>query len=395
MCRYVKYTNTTSQLMYVAEEHSIYGSSRVGVDNRKDTLYKAGSYSPSWGGVGTSRRDLGSKSFELSNHLGNVLVTVSDKPVYKVSSGTIYFQSEITSSSDYYPFGATINGRSATFGNENRFGFQSQERDDEISGSGNLYTAEYWEYDSRLGRRWNTDPLAEKPDNIGWSPYAFCWNNPINVVDPDGRSGEPVINKKDGTITVTQHLVFFGGKATSELSGKMATGIASQWNGAHGKVTVDGKSYKVNFKVTYETLSEADATKMASGNTDIKNNFIRVEDGNKSSRMQLGGNAAWLNTDDDLGGSTTPAHEIGHGLGLNHSSTGGQTKTDVPDIMEARHTQVHPRWSKVGASNEIDPNFRRVSKDEVKAIFKGVTFDENGVGKIGRTTNKIFTKDGN
>ncbi|MEN9400355.1 MAG: hypothetical protein RL632_1458, partial [Bacteroidota bacterium] len=56
MCRYVKYTNTTSQLMYVAQEHSIYGSSRVGVDNRKDTLYKAGNYSPSWGGVGASRR---------------------------------------------------------------------------------------------------------------------------------------------------------------------------------------------------------------------------------------------------------------------------------------------------------------------------------------------------
>jgi len=27
MCRYVKYTNTSSQLMYVAQEHSIYGSS--------------------------------------------------------------------------------------------------------------------------------------------------------------------------------------------------------------------------------------------------------------------------------------------------------------------------------------------------------------------------------
>jgi hypothetical protein len=38
MCRYVKYTNTTSQLIYVAQEHSIYGSSRVGIDNRKDTL---------------------------------------------------------------------------------------------------------------------------------------------------------------------------------------------------------------------------------------------------------------------------------------------------------------------------------------------------------------------
>ena len=108
MCRYVKYTNTTSQLMYVAQEHSIYGSSRVGVDNRKDTLYKAVSYSPAWGGANTSLRALGLKSFELANHLGNVLVTVSDKPVYKVSSGNIHFNPEITSMSDYYPFGAPI-----------------------------------------------------------------------------------------------------------------------------------------------------------------------------------------------------------------------------------------------------------------------------------------------
>jgi hypothetical protein len=67
MCRYVKYTNTTSQLMYVAQEHSIYGSFRVGVDNRKDTLYLGAAYTPTWGGVGTSRRNLGLKSFELAN----------------------------------------------------------------------------------------------------------------------------------------------------------------------------------------------------------------------------------------------------------------------------------------------------------------------------------------
>ncbi len=160
MCRYVKYTNTTSQLMYVAEEHSIYGSSRVGVDGRKDTLYKAGNYSPSWGGVGTSRRELGLKYFELANHLGNVLVTVSDKPIYKVSSATIFFQPEVTSISDYYPFGAPIHGRgysSETY----RFGFNTQEKTDEIAGPGNHNTATFWEYDGRLGRRWNIDPVVK------------------------------------------------------------------------------------------------------------------------------------------------------------------------------------------------------------------------------------------
>ena len=183
-------------------------------------------------------------------------------------------------------------------------------------------------------------------------------------------------------------------KAETKLSNKIATGVAAQWNGAHGKVVVDGVKYKVNFKVTYETVSEADASKMASGNTDIKNNFIRVEDGVSSSKFQLGGNAGWFNTDDDIGGSTTPAHEIGHGLGLDHTATGGQTKEDVPDIMEARGTQVHPRWSKVGKSNDIDPNFRRVSGDEVKSILKGVTFDKSGKGKIGTTTNKTLAGKG-
>lgn len=186
MCRYVKYTNTSSQLMYVAEEHSIYGSSRVGVDNRKDTLYKAGSYSPAWGGVGTSLRDLGSKSFELANHLGNVLVTVSDKPIYKVSSGTIYFQPEITSSSDYYPFGAPIQGRNYSSSENYRFGFNGKEGDSEVKGEGNSYTTEFRQYDPRLGKWLSIDPEAR---SFPWSsPYVSMSNNPISRVDPLGNS---------------------------------------------------------------------------------------------------------------------------------------------------------------------------------------------------------------
>ena len=178
MCRYVKYTNTTSQLMYVAQEHSIYGSSRVGVDNRKDTLYMGAAYTTAWGGANTSRRALGLKSFELANHLGNVLVTISDKPVYKVSSGTIHFNPEITPISDYYPFGAPIQGRGYS-SEAYRFGFNTQEKTDEIAGPGNHNTATFWEYDGRLGRRWNIDP---KP-NPSISSFTCFANNPIWLSD--------------------------------------------------------------------------------------------------------------------------------------------------------------------------------------------------------------------
>ncbi len=287
------------------------------------------------------------------------------------------------------PFGETMAEQSGTQYYQTPYKFNGKELDEETGLY--YYGARY--YDPKVSIWYSVDPLAEKFPNV--NPYVYCDNNPVNVIDPDGRSGEPVINKKNGTITVTQHLVFYGGKANSELSGKIATGISAQWNGAHGKVKVDGKTYKVKFKVTYETVSEEEATNMASGNTDIKNNFIRVEDGKGSSFTEsIGANSFYFNTDDDLGGSTTPAHEIGHGLGLHHTDEGGQLKTDVPDIMEARGTQVNPRWSKKGPSNEIDPNFRRVDKKEVQAIFKGVHFDKNGKGKIGTTTNKIYDKDG-
>jgi len=51
------------------------------------------------------------------------------------------------------------------------------------------YTAEFWEYDSRTGRRWNLDP---KPV-VGISQYATFNNNPIFFSDPLGDTTHLVI----------------------------------------------------------------------------------------------------------------------------------------------------------------------------------------------------------
>jgi RHS repeat-associated protein len=75
--------------------------------------------------------------------------------------------------------------RSETFGSSGyRFGFNGQERDDEVSGAGKSYTAEFWQYDSRLGRRFNRDPRP----NPSISVYACFANNPIFYTDPEGDS---------------------------------------------------------------------------------------------------------------------------------------------------------------------------------------------------------------
>jgi hypothetical protein len=63
-----------------------------------------------------------------------------------------------------------------------RYGYNTQEKTDEIAGSGNHTTALYWEYDSRIGRRWNLDPVY----NSDISRYSVNGNNPNYFRDPNG-----------------------------------------------------------------------------------------------------------------------------------------------------------------------------------------------------------------
>ncbi len=64
------------------------------------------------------------------------------------------------------------------------YSFQAQEHDDEIAGKGNHTSAEFWEYDTRLGRRWNIDPVIK----ANYSSYLTFGNNPVIFIDPNGRT---------------------------------------------------------------------------------------------------------------------------------------------------------------------------------------------------------------
>jgi len=84
-----------------------------------------------------------------------------------------------------------------------RFGFNGQEKVDEISGAGNHNTALFWEYDTRLGRRWNRDP---KP-NPSLSDDATFANSPIWFNDPLGdifKIGTKDLKAKDDVKDLTK-----------------------------------------------------------------------------------------------------------------------------------------------------------------------------------------------
>ena len=64
------------------------------------------------------------------------------------------------------------------------YGFNGQEKDDEVSGAGNSMSSSFWQYDTRLGRRWNIDPVIKHHE----SSYSAFSNNPIIFVDPEGNT---------------------------------------------------------------------------------------------------------------------------------------------------------------------------------------------------------------
>jgi len=123
--------------------------------------------------------------------LGNVLATVSDKKIqYSVDETTVeYYNADVISAQDYYPFGMLMPGRKYSIANTNyRYGFNGKENDNDAGEGIQDYGLRI--YDGRLGRFLSVDPLGHQ---FPWnSVYSYAEGDPVNYIDLDGGEKPPL-----------------------------------------------------------------------------------------------------------------------------------------------------------------------------------------------------------
>ena len=188
--------STYSGSTMALQEQDLYGSSRLGLNSNAATLSGSTQYLDHLGTGSLFTFTRGKKLFELSNHLGNVLATVSDKkfgtPVSGIPSQISFYTADVKTAQDYYPFGMEMPGRqfnSTTY----TYSFNGKRDDKDAEYGWQNYGMR--EYDRRRAQFISVDPITTKYPML--TPYQISSNNPIRNIDLDGLEGWELSSPKN------------------------------------------------------------------------------------------------------------------------------------------------------------------------------------------------------
>ncbi|WP_228428608.1 DUF6443 domain-containing protein [Chryseobacterium daecheongense] len=142
--------------------------------------------------------------YQYKDHLGNVRVSYQNNG---------YNHPEVVDNNDYYPFGMSFirnaEEEQAYFGTASFKNYKYNGKELQETGMYD-YGARFYMPD--LGRWGVIDPLAEMMRRH--SPYNYVFNNPINFVDPDGRSPGGPGDQGDGKTIEIEEVVIYAQKKT-------------------------------------------------------------------------------------------------------------------------------------------------------------------------------------
>ncbi|MBN9485488.1 MAG: hypothetical protein J0H46_19230 [Bacteroidetes bacterium] len=210
---------------YSISERYLYGLDRVGIMRGPNAV------------SGGTVSQLASVDFELKDHLGNVRAVFSNN-----DSVTRPGEPQVRAFYNYYAYGSPQYYRSKNVLSY-KFGFNGQEKDNEVLGAGNLNTAMFWEYDTRLGRRWNLDPV----DQVYASNYSVLGTNPIWRTDPLGNVDNTY--EVDGTTGAYKQIDNKGGDKIDYIN------VKGGQSNRIGDAEIPGRgdrTYTVNVQTVYD-----------------------------------------------------------------------------------------------------------------------------------------------
>jgi len=224
------------------------------------------------------------------------------------------------------------------------------------------------------------------------SPVSTLWSLVLLtlVLIPALAEASALVMKNDRKreVTFITQLNYRGRALTAKLARDASIEISALWNESKGTVRYQGAEYRARFVISYGVeggwFHPWDSGSCA-------DNYVNIENPVNSydrSFYQLFGRTGTFYTSDDLGRSTTTAHEFGHGLGLEHDDY-DQTTAAVPGIMFARGTFVKPQyqWNPTaipGApGGSINPKFRKVRAVDLKKLKLDALQFVNGYACLG------------
>jgi RHS repeat-associated protein len=215
--------------------------------------------------------------FYLTDHLGNVRMLFEDKDQNgslinpkAFPYSLILDDDEIIEISHYYPFGLEMGvpddnaWEKGVNGRENDYLYNGKELNGEL-GLDWMDFGFRW-YDPAIGRFTGVDPLADHPNQVDKSPYAYAWNNPVYYTDPDGRCPQCAIGFAIGFGLDVASQMLFEGKSLSEVNYATAavSGIAGAVSGGISSIAKLGKGAQLAVSATIDA-SESIGKQVVSG----------------------------------------------------------------------------------------------------------------------------------
>jgi hypothetical protein len=224
----------------------------------------------------------------------------------------------------------------------------------------------------------------------------------LSMLFSQGAQASALIQKIESTkiIKVTARMVYSGKALTAAIAKATTDEIQKMWNQTTTKVRLGASVYTVKFNVDYLIATDRPLNNAES----CAYNFVKIlkkkTEEDVSYYADYGSNEAFFFTADNLGHSTTAAHEFGHGLMLKHTifnrSIGmgfnliEPRKANTPGIMAPRGAIVDAEFQRdpTALSGEeggtLNPIYRKVRSADIQAIpFADVAFDADNFGCLG------------